>query len=123
MFLRKLTVLAVPPALCLAVCLLLPLAESIGGFFARVLVGFVLGIALAVLLPLAGATKKREPFAGLMAIPAALILLIVLVQYLLMQGALQSQLLQFLMPVQPNIVLVECAFAAFMLTTCVRTRA
>ena len=45
-------------------------------FFGPLLLGTLLGILLSFLLPLAGATRLREPFAWLLWIPAAVILLL-----------------------------------------------
>ena len=82
MFLRKLTVLLVPLGLMLLLCLLIPLFGSMDAFFGPLLLGAVLGVMLALLLPLAGATRMREPFAWLLWIPAAVILLILLYQFI-----------------------------------------
>ena len=66
MFLRKLTVLLVPLGLMLLLCLLIPLFGSMDAFFGPLMLGAVLGVMLALLLPLAGATRMREPFAWLL---------------------------------------------------------
>ena len=50
MFTRKLTVLAVPLALMLTVCLLVPVLSGLGPFFGSVVLGALLGVALALLL-------------------------------------------------------------------------
>ena len=82
MFLRKLTVLLVPLGMLLVLCLLIPLFGSMDKFWGPLLLGVVLGVLLALLLPLAGATKLREPFAWLLWVPAAVILLILVYQFL-----------------------------------------
>ena len=86
MFLRKLTVILVPLGLLLLIRVLLPLFLSLDVFFGSLLLGSVLGAALGLLLPLAGATRMREPFAWLLWIPAAVILLVLLYQYLASLG-------------------------------------
>ena len=120
MFLRKLTVIVMPLLLCALVCLILPLTESMG-FFSRVLSGLALGVALALLLPLSGAVKRREPFGGLLWAPAAVLTALVVYQYLLMTGTVSA--LTMLAPQQPNAVLAECAFIGFMAVTMIRTKA
>ena len=76
MFLRKLTVLLVPLAMLMVLCLLAPLFYAMSPYFGSLLQGALLGVLLALLLPLSGATRLREPFAWLLWVPAAVILLI-----------------------------------------------
>ena len=120
MFIRKLTVLLVPLLLCMAVCLLLPIVAELG-FFTPVIEGVLLGIALALLLPLSGATRRREAFGHLLWVPALLLALLLLAQFLLIQGSLQGALLLPLIPMQSEIPLAEAAFLGFMATTWLRT--
>ena len=120
MFLRKLTVLLVPLGMLLLLCLLLPLFSSLGSFFASLVLGLFLGILLALLL--SGATRLREPFAWLLVFPAALILLILLYQYLAMNGVgYDWPLLRLLAVNDARVITVEAAFAAYMLTFSIRT--
>lgn len=122
MFLRKLIVLLVPLGMLLLLCLLLPLFSSLGSFFASLVLGIFLGVLLALLLPLAGATRIREPFAWLMIFPAALILLVLLYQYLAMNGIGQDWvLLRLLTANDARVITVEAAFASYMLTFSIRT--
>lgn len=122
MFLRKLTVLLVPLGLLLLLCLLIPLFGSMDAFFGPLLLGSVLGIMLALLLPLAGATRLREPFAWLLWIPAAVILLILLYQFLaLRQVGQELPVLRLLATGDTRILIAESAFAAYMLAFSVRT--
>ena len=126
MFLRKLTVLLVPLGMLLVLCLLAPLIYSMPPYFGSLLQGALLGVLLALLLPLAGATKMREPFAWLLWVPAAVILLILLYQYLAsVSPSLQIPVLR-LLAVQPGssgswIVAIESAFAAYLLAFSIRT--
>lgn len=119
MFLRKLTVIAVPIALTILLCALIPLLTSLG-FFGNVILGTLLGMALNLLLPLAGATRMREPFAYLLWIPAAILLLVLTCQYLVSVGV-HSDLLSLLATGDSRIITVESAFAAYMITFSVRT--
>jgi len=120
MFLRKLTVILVPLGMLLILCLLTPLFSASGAFFGSLFLGAVLGIMLGLLLPLAGATRLREPFAWLLWIPAAVILLVLLYQYLSTLGV-DVPLLRLLAVNDSRIITVEAAFAAYMLTFSIRT--
>ena len=122
MFLRKLTGLLVPLGLMLLLCLFIPLFGSMDAFFGPLLLGAVLGVMLALLLPLAGATRMREPFAWLLWIPAAVILLILLYQFLTTQQISRDvPVLRLLMTGDARIITAESAFAAYMLAFSVRT--
>ena len=121
MFLRKLLVIVLPLVFCLILSTLLPLLAGLG-FFANLLGGLLLGVALALLLPLSGATMRREPFAGLLWIPSVLLLGTVTYQYFNALGQWSVPLLNMLATSRGQVVLVECAFAAYMLTECLRTR-
>ncbi|MDO5436170.1 MAG: hypothetical protein Q4G19_07355 [Clostridia bacterium] len=119
MFLRKLTVIAVPLGLLVLLCILIPLMNSLG-FFGNVLLGALLGVMLSLLLPLAGATRMREPFAHLLWIPTATVLLVLLVQYLNSVGV-SSDTLKLLATGDSRVITVESAFAAYMITFSART--
>ena len=122
MFLRKLTVVVVPLLLASIVCALLPLVGlGNSGFITWVLQGVVLGTALALLLPVSGAVRKREPFAGLLWIPALLLTFTVAYQYMSTTGVWSTPLLSMLETNQPNTIMIECTFIGFMAATCIRT--
>ena len=122
MFLRKLTVILVPLCMLLGLCLLIPLLSSMDAFFGPLLLGAVLGVLLALLLPLAGATRLREPFAWLLWIPAAIILLILLYQFLAMNQTGQNlPVLRLLAVRDSRIIISESAFAAYLLAFSIRT--
>ena len=120
MFLRKLTVIVVPLGMMLMICLVSPLLSSMDAFFGSLLLGLLLGVGLGLLLPLAGATRLREPFAWLLWAPAVLTFLILLYQYLASLGA-DVPLLRLLAARDSRIITVEGAFAAYMLTFSIRT--
>ena len=126
MFLRKLTVILVPLALLVLLCILMSVLFSFSWYFGGLLIGLLLGVSLGLLLPLAGATRLREPFAWLLVIPAAVILLVLLYQYLASVGV------GFTVPVLRLLIVpadyhgslyiaVESAFAAYMLAFSIRT--
>ena len=123
MFLRKLTVLLVPLAMLLVLCLLIThLFGRMDWFFGSLLLGSVLGILLALLLPLSGATKYREPFAWLLWIPSAVIILILVYQFRAFQQMGQNiPVLRLLAASDARIITAEAAFAAYMLSFSVRT--
>ena len=122
MFLRKLTVLLLPLGMLLILCLLVPLLSSMSFFAGSLLLGAVLGVLLALLLPLSGATRMREPFAWLLFIPALVVLLVLLYQFLATQQIGRDlPLLRLLATGNARIITVESTFAAYMLTFSVRT--
>ncbi|MBQ3279398.1 MAG: hypothetical protein IJG94_09555 [Clostridia bacterium] len=120
MFVRKLTVILVPLGMVLLLCLATPLLAALGAFWGSLVLGLLLGILLGLLLPLAGATRLREPFAWLLWIPAAILLLVLLYQYLATLGV-SVPLLRLLAVNDSRIITLESAFAAYMLTFSVRT--
>ena len=120
MFLRKLTVITLPLGMLLLICLLMPLFSMLGAFFGSLILGAVLGVALSLLLPLAGATRMREPFAHLLWIPAVLLLCILIYQYLASLGT-DIPLLRLLSTLDSRIITVESAFMSYMITFSLRT--
>ena len=120
MFLRKLTVIVLPLGMLLLICLLLSPLSALGPFFGSLALGVLLGTALSLLLPLAGATRLREPFAHLLWIPAAVTLLVLIYQYLASLGV-SWPLLRLLATLDSRLITVESAFAAYMITFSVRT--
>ena len=120
MFLRKLVVLLLPLLMTAMLCLLLPLVEGIP-FWTEAFKGLALGASLALVLPLCGATKKREPFAGLLWAPAVTLIVVVLSQYLALIE-ISVPVLDVLRTGDSNVILVECAFIGFMLVQMIRTR-
>lgn len=122
MFLRKLTVILLPLGMLLVLCLLVPLFGSMDAFWGPLLLGALLGVLLALLLPLAGATRLREPFAWLLWIPSAIILLILLYQFLAVsQIGRDLPVLRLLAVSDARVIIAESAFAAYLLTFSVRT--
>ena len=122
MFLRKLTVLLVPLGMLLFLCLLTGFFRSMDAYFGSLLLGALLGVLLSLLLPLSGATRLREPFAWLLWIPAAVILMVLLYQYLAFQQIGRDlPVLRLLATGDSRIITVEAAFTAYMLSFSVRT--
>lgn len=121
MFLRKITVMVVPLLLTLALCLLMPVMSGLG-FWSNVVRGILLGTGLALLLPLSGAGKKKEPFAGLLWVPAVLLVLVVIYQYLAAVQAVSVPILDMLVTTNGQVVLVECTFVGYMAAHSLRTK-
>lgn len=121
MFTRKLVVILVPLLLAAALCWIYPLLGSLG-FFSNVLRGVLLGGVLALLLPLSGAGKRKEPFGHLLWVPTLLLALAVVYQYGAATFGWQLPVLSLLATYNGQIILVECAFVGYMGMTCLRTR-
>ena len=120
MFLRKLVVVVLPLLMAALLCFLFPLLEGMP-FWTEVFKGVTLGVSLALLLPLCGATKKREPFSGLLWVPLVTLIVVVLSQYLAVLG-ISVPLLDMLRTGDSNVILVECAFVGFLAVQMLRTR-
>ena len=121
MFLRKLTVLVAPLLLALGLCLLFPVMGGLG-FWSNVLKGLLLDGVLALLLPVSGAGRKREPFAGLLWVPAVVLALVVTYQYLESIGTVNWPVLSMLTTRDGQVVMVECALTGYMAAQCIRTK-
>ena len=78
-------------------------------------------LALALVLPLCGAHKKREPFAGLLWLPLTAFIVAVQSQYLALIG-INVPVPDMLRTGDSNVILVECSFIGFLLVTMIRTR-
>ena len=113
MFLRKLLVVILPLALCAALSVGMPLITGLG-FFTQVLRGVLLGGGLSLILPLCGASRRRETFGRLLWVPAVTLLVVLLYQYLTSAGMLFIPALTFLATNQPNTVLIESAMLAYL---------
>ena len=120
MFLRKLCVVVLPLVMAALLCFLFPLLGGIP-FWTEVFKGLALGICLALMLPLCGALKKREPFAGLLWAPLVTLIVVVLGQYLAVIG-IELPLLSLLRTGDGNVILVESAFIGYLLLEMLRTR-
>ena len=121
MFLRKLTVMVAPLLLAAGLCLLFPVMGGLG-FWSNVLKGLLMGVVLALLLPISGAGRKREPFAGLLWVPAVVLALVVTYQYLESIGTVNWPVLSMLTTRDGQVVMVECALTGYMADQCIRTK-
>ena len=121
MFLRKLCVVVLPLGMAALLCFLFPLLGGIP-FWTEAFQGLALGVMLALVLPLCGATKKREPFSGLLWAPLITLIVVVLGQYLSVIG-IDLPVLSMLRTGDGNVILVESAFIGYLLVEMLRTRA
>lgn len=120
MFLRKLVVIVVPLLLTALLCVIFPLLSGLG-FWTNVLMGGILGVSLALLLPLSGASRRREPFAGLLWLPLLVLLAVVTGQYLCTVDV-EVPVLMLFRTSYPQVILVECAFIGYMAVQVIRTK-
>lgn len=121
MFTRKLVVIVVPLLLVAVLCQIFPLFDHLG-FFSNVIRGALVGVALALLLPLSGAGKRKEPFGNLLWAPALLLALVVGYQYGAASLGWHMPLLSLLTTRNGQVIWIECAFIGYMTVTCLRTR-
>ena len=121
MFLRKLLVMGVPLLMVLVLALWFPLWQG-SSALTYLLKGVVLGVALGLMLPLSGATRRREAFAGLLWVPVALLGVIALYQVVTAQGGISLPVLSLLETPDGQVFLMEGAFLGFMVVTLLRTR-
>ncbi len=109
MFLRKLLVIVLPLVFCGLCAFFLPILDTFG-LWSKVLQGLILGALLALMLPLCGATRRKEPFASLLFVPMAVIFGIVVFQLLTKRAG------------DGFMLLIECTFLSFMAVQAVRTK-
>ena len=98
----------------------LPLLEGMP-FWTEVFQGLLMGVMLALVLPLCGATKKREPFSGLLWAPLLTMVIAVISQYLALIG-IAVPVLDMLKTGDSHVILVECTFIGFLSVQMIRTR-
>ena len=120
MFVRKLVVIFVPLLLAGLLCWLVPYIAGTD-FGANVLLGGTLGVSLVLLLPLSGASRRREPFAGLLWVPLMVLCIVLAAQYMAFIG-IEMSVLELFRTGHPQTVLVESAFIGYMAVQVFRTK-
>lgn len=118
MFLRKLTVMVVPLLLLALLWVVVPRLTGMG-FWSPVLQGLLIGVALALLLPLSGATRRKEPFGKCLWVPCAVCAVLLAAQYAASVG-LAVPVLLALASVDGQVVLMESLLMAYMGVTALR---
>lgn len=125
MLLRKLTAAFCPPLLCLAVCILYRWLDGVlgaGMFGSFCLKGLALGVAVALILPVAGVKTYHNGLTNWLLAGAGLLLALLLYQYLETVGAVHSQLLLTILTVNGQVVLVESTVMGCMAMTALLNR-
>lgn len=120
MFVRKLVVIVAPLLLAALLCLVFPMLMGLG-FWTNVLMGGLLGAGLALLLPLSGASRRKEPFAGLLWVPLLVLIAVLAGQYMGSIG-IEVPVMNLFRTSQPQTVLVESAFVGYMAVQVIRTK-
>lgn len=117
MLLRKMLVALGPLILCAVVCAVFRWMDGLmgaGAFWAFALKGGLLGMALALVLPLSGVRARTTGLTGWLLAGAALLLAAMVYQYLESTNAVHWALLSTLLPFNGQVVLVEGAAAGYM---------
>ncbi len=120
MLLRKLVAALCPLLLCLVLCLLYRWLDGIlaaGLFWSFLLKGLLLGIALALIIPLAGLRCHSKGLQPWLYVGAGLLAVTLCYQYLETTNVVHSQLLLSLFTLNGQVILVESAAAGFMTIT------
>lgn len=113
MFLKKFTLSAAPLVICALLCILFPLIKGLA-FFNSILQGLLLGLGFGVLLPLTFGMKKNAAVLKLLWTPAALLVLLLLYQYLTYYGMLMIPALSFLNITNAYQSMIEMAMLTFL---------
>lgn len=121
MFFRKFLVVVLPLLACAAIAFLYPILANIIPvlFWLHLLFGGILGVVLALLIPLMGG-RRREPFATLFWVPTAILVIVLALQAMIASGWLTAPVLAFLYKGNTFTILVEGAFTGFLATLAIR---
>jgi len=120
MLMRKLLAVVCPLLLCLLTCVLFRWLDelfSLQPFFQYALKGLLLGLCIALLLPVAGIAVKNTGLTGWLFAACGLLLLTLVYQYLETVGTLHWPGLLAVIGVNGQVVLVESAVAGFLALT------
>lgn len=120
MFLRRLLVVAGPALLCLVTCILFRWMDmwfAEGSFFLYLLRGVLIGLCLALVLPIAGLSLRSTGLAGMLYFAALLMALLLSYQYLESVRAVSLPVLRALIAVNGQVLMVEGAVLGFTLLT------
>ncbi len=112
MFLRKAWVALGPALLCLATCVLfrwMDLWFAEGSFFLYVLRGVLIGLCLALLLPVSGLSIRNNGLTGMLYVAAGLLLLALTYQYLENARVVSLPALRNLISINGQVLMVEGA--------------
>ena len=118
MFLRKALVVVGPALLCLVTCFLFRWMDMFfaeGSFFLYLLRGVLIGLCLALMLPVAGLSLRNTGLTGMLYFAALLMALVLLYQYLENAGSVRWPAAQALIAVNGQVLMVEGAALGFTL--------
>ncbi len=125
MLMRRLLVVFGPIVLCLLTCVLFMWLDGWfpqGSFFLYSLKGVCLGLAVALVLPVAGISMKSTGLTGMLYIAAGLLLLTLGYQYLETVGVVHVPALKATLSINGQVVLIESTVMGFLLPTAVLNR-
>jgi len=120
MLLRKLVAALCPLILCLLTCILFRWLNGLmkeGNFLLFLLKGLLLGLCVALLLPVAGITTHSNGLMPWLFVAAGLLALLLCYQYLETLGVLSWPVLKALISINGQVVLAEGAVTGFLLLT------
>ena len=125
MLMRRLLVVFGPIVLCLLTCVLFMWLDGWfpqGSFFLYALKGVCLGLAVALVLPVAGISTKSTGLTGMLYIAAGLLLLTLCYQYLETVGVVHVPALKATLSINGQVVLIESTMLGFLMLTAVLNR-
>jgi hypothetical protein len=120
MLLRKLVAALCPLLLCLLTCILFRWLDGLmkeGDFFLFVFKGLLLGLCVALLLPVAGITTRSNGLMPWLFVAAGVLALLLFYQYLETLRVVSWPALKALISINGQVVLAESAVTGFLLLT------
>ena len=119
MLLRRLVAALGPLLLCVLVCAVLRWLDGLMGatsFLAFLLKGALLGVALALTLPLAGVRARTNGLTGWLLLGAGLLAAVLAYQYLETEGLISVPVLRAVLSINGQVVLTEGAALGYLCT-------
>ena len=120
MLLRRLVAALGPLLLCVLVCAVFRWLDGLmgaAGFLAFLVKGALLGVALALTLPLAGVRARTNGLTGWLLLGAALLAAVLAYQYLETEGLISVPVLRAVLSINGQVVLTEGAVLGYLCTT------
>ena len=120
MLMRKIVAALCPLLLCLVTCVLYRWLDGLlaqGDFFLFLLKGILLGVCVALLLPLAGISARNNGLIRLLYVAPGLLLVFLVYQYLETVGVVHWPILKSIVSINGQVVLVESTVVGFLTVT------
>ena len=120
MFLRKLLAVLCPTLLCLVCCVVFRWLDTLMAateFWSLALKGVLLGVAIALLLPIAGISTRNNGLIPWLYGAAALLLALLVYQRLEIAGVVHVPVLLALISINGQVLLAESATLGFLVVT------